>query len=81
MSKIYYCVDCKRVGTNSDVCLYCNGTYLKPITQGTSVNIIGTKKKGRVLKVKQNEVLLILVDDMNNKFVKEVLIEDIRKVL
>lgn len=81
MSKIYYCMDCKRIGKNNSACKYCNGDFLKPIVKGTSVNVIGSKQKGKVLKIKEEVVSLILRDDRNNKFIKEFSIENIRKVL
>ncbi|WP_017416248.1 MULTISPECIES: hypothetical protein [Clostridium] len=81
MNKIYYCVDCKRIGSNSEKCSYCNGSYLKEIVQGSPVNVIGTKQKGKVLKVEQDRVKLIVIDEAKNKLIKEYKIEQLKKVL
>lgn len=81
MRKIYYCTECKRLCENDEVCKYCGSNYLKKIVQGTSVNIIGTKRKGSVLKFDDSKIYLILKDEGNNKFIKDFQIEEIRKVL
>ncbi|MPM70201.1 hypothetical protein SDC9_117154 [bioreactor metagenome] len=81
MNKIYYCVDCKRIVSNNEKCCYCNGSYLKEIVQGSPVNVIGTKQKGKVLKVEQDRVKLIVIDEAKNKLIKEYKIEQLKKVL
>ncbi|ARC85444.1 hypothetical protein U732_1344 [Clostridium argentinense CDC 2741] len=81
MSKLYYCVDCKRLIKSSEKCDYCNGSFLKAITNGTPVNVIGTKQKGKVLKVEDSTVKLIVIDEAKNKLIKEYKAEQLRKVL
>lgn len=81
MGKLYYCTECKRVLTSNEKCQYCNGESLKELDYGTPVNIIGSKLKGKVLKIQENAVRLIVRDDSNNKFIKEYEAEKLRKVL
>ncbi|WP_138202816.1 hypothetical protein [Haloimpatiens lingqiaonensis] len=81
MSKLYYCNDCKRVFKNADKCDFCNSFYVKELKVGKSVNVIGTKQKGKVLKIKGDDVTLILIDEMNNKYTKDYKVEELRKVL
>ncbi|GAA0123572.1 MAG: hypothetical protein KID00_12290 [Clostridium argentinense] len=81
MSKLYYCVDCKRLFDNPEKCQYCDGNFLKVITNGTPVNVIGSKQKGRVLKVSGDMVKLIVIDEANNKIIKEYKVDQLRKVL
>lgn len=81
MSKLYYCVDCKRLFKSSEKCEYCDGNFLKAITNGAPVNVIGTKQKGKVLKVDDSTVKLIVIDETNNKLIKEYKVEQLRKVL
>lgn len=81
MSKLYYCVDCKRLVKSSEKCDYCNSSFLKAITNGAPVNVIGTKQKGKVLKVEDSTVKLIVIDEAKNKLIKEYEVEQLRKVL
>ena len=59
MHRLFYCLDCKRVFKNEQECQYCNSTNIKDIKKNSPVNVLGTKQKGRVLKVlaKSLEVL------------------------
>jgi hypothetical protein len=81
VNKIYYCVDCKRIVSSKEKCNYCNGSYLKEIVQGSPVNVIGTKQKGKVLKVEEDSVKLIVIDEAKNRLIKEYKIQEIQKVL
>lgn len=81
MSKLYYCSDCKRVFNNADKCEFCDSFYVKELKVGKSVNIIGSKQKGKVLKVKDENVTLILIDEFNNKYTKDYKAEELRKIL
>ncbi|MFD3156662.1 hypothetical protein ACFIJ5_07340 [Haloimpatiens sp. FM7330] len=81
MSKLYYCLDCKRVFKDESKCNFCNGENVKELKVGKSVNVIGTKLKGKVLKVNGDNVKLILKDEMNNKYLKEYKTEELKKIL
>ncbi|WP_125152512.1 hypothetical protein [Clostridium rectalis] len=81
MDKLYYCVHCKRVIQNTDKCNFCNEENIKELNYGAPVNIIGSKIKGKVLKIKGNVVRLIVRDEMNIKSIKEYEFEKLRKVL
>ncbi|WP_411683030.1 hypothetical protein [Clostridium thailandense] len=81
MERLYYCSECKRVITNEDECTYCNSNDVKELMLKTPVNVIGTKTKGKVLKIKDGKVNLIIRDEANSKLVKEYDVTQLKKVL
>jgi hypothetical protein len=81
MDKLYYCLDCKSIFTASNECRYCASQSTKTLVKNAPVNILGTKTKGNVLKIKGDMVQLLLVDEKNNRYIKEFQAEKIRKVL
>ncbi|KAJ50573.1 hypothetical protein BD780_002737 [Clostridium tetanomorphum] len=81
MGKLYYCSECKRVLKDNEKCEYCNAESIKELNYGTPVNVIGSKLKGKVLKIKDNMVRLIIRDENNSKFIKEYELEKLRKIL
>ncbi|MCM8710887.1 hypothetical protein M2651_07595 [Clostridium sp. SYSU_GA19001] len=81
MNKLYYCNECKRVIGNSDCCSFCNSSYVSELVVGVPVNVIGTKLKGKVLKIKDGTVRLLIRDESNNKFIRDYEGEKLRKVL
>ncbi len=81
MDKLYYCLDCKGIFTEPNECRYCASQSIKPLVKNAPVNILGTKTKGNVLKIKGDMVQLLLVDEKHNRYIKEFQAEKIRKVL
>jgi hypothetical protein len=81
MNKLYYCGVCKRVVTSSESCSYCSSSLISELSVGASVNIIGTKIKGKVLKVSGNTARLLIRDEGNNKLIKEYGGDKLRKVI
>lgn len=81
MNKLYYCNDCKRVINNVENCNYCNGNLVYELVDGAPVNVIGTKLKGRVLKIKENTVRLLIKDEGNNRLIKEYEGDKLRKII
>lgn len=81
MNKLYYCNECKRVITNSESCNYCNSSYIDELALGAPVNVIGTKLKGKVLKIKDNSARLLIRDENNSKFIREYEGDKLRKIL
>ncbi|GAA0725463.1 hypothetical protein GCM10008905_20830 [Clostridium malenominatum] len=81
MGKLFYCLDCKRVISKEEKCDYCNGENTKDLSYGAPVNVIGSKSKGTILKIKEGVVRLLVRDEYNNKFIKEYRPEELRKVL
>jgi hypothetical protein len=81
MNKLYYCGECKRVVTSSESCSYCSSSLISELSVGASVNIIGTKIKGKVLKVSGNTARLLIRDEGNNKLIKEYGVDKLRKVI
>ena len=81
MKRLYYCCGCKRVITSEEVCNYCKGEQIKQLVTKTSVNVIGTKIKGRVINMKDGKISLIIKDEFNNELLKEYDAEQLKKVL
>lgn len=80
MDKLYYCVDCKRV-IKEETCGYCKSEDVKELVVGAPVNVIGSKLKGNVLKIKDDNVRLLIRDESNNRFIREYEADKVRKVL
>jgi len=49
--------------------------------QGTSVNVIGTKEKGKVFKISDEMVKIIVVDLAKNKVLREYKAEQLKKIV
>ena len=81
MSKLFYCKNCKRVIENFSQCDYCKTNDIKELMLGTSVNVLGTKQKGKVFKIDANMVKLIVIDESKNRLIKEYKAEQLKKVL
>lgn len=81
MASLNYCVDCQRVFKSNDKCEYCSSNNLKELRKGTSVNVIGTKNKGQVFKIKDGIVSLILINESKERIVKEYDAESLKKIL
>lgn len=81
MKKIYYCSNCKRVTLNEDACEYCKGENLLQLRLGRAVNVIGSKVKGELFKVKDDKVELIIKDQISGKIIKEYAASELKKVL
>ncbi len=81
MTKLYYCLSCKRVGKNEEQCSYCSEKGMKELCEGAPVSIIGTKTKGNVLKVMEENVRLLVRDQSNQKMIKEYEWDKLKKVL
>lgn len=81
MQRLNYCLDCQRVFIVKEKCEYCNSSNVKELKRGKSVNIIGSKNKGRYLKYKEGKVSLIIYTEDNKKLIKEYDISNIRKIL
>jgi hypothetical protein len=81
MSKLYYCVDCRRVFKEVEKCEYCNGQNVKELVKNSPVNVIGSKLKGKILKIEENKARLLMRDEKNDKYIKEYEAVQLRKVL
>ena len=81
MSKLFYCKSCKRVISNEQCCEYCKSEEIKELVEGAPINVIGGKLKGKVLKITDQMVRVILLDASNNKLVKEYEASKLKKVI
>lgn len=82
MVKLYYCANCKKIHENNDICATCEGGKLKELKKGTSVNVIGTKIKGIVYRIRKGEIELAIVrPETKERYLKVFKPEEVRKVL
>lgn len=81
MANLFYCNKCKRIMESETQCNYCGGMKINKLLQGTSVNVIGTKEKGKVFKINDEVVKLIVVDLAKNKLIKEYKAEQLKKII
>ncbi|KXZ40682.1 hypothetical protein SAMN05661008_01604 [Alkalithermobacter thermoalcaliphilus JW-YL-7 = DSM 7308] len=77
----YYCIECKRIFSDFEKCTYCSSSNIKKLSLNSPVNVIGSKIKGRVLKIKDDNIRLLYVDEHKNKLIKEFSHDKLRKIL
>lgn len=80
MNKLYFCNQCRKVFSKENSCVCQQEGCIKEMKIGTPVNIIGTKLKGKVYKIK-NDLLEVLIISNKNKYIKEYKVEEVRKIL
>ncbi|MBU5437311.1 hypothetical protein KQI42_04780 [Tissierella sp. MSJ-40] len=81
MSKMNYCVNCRRIDYYDGVCSYCQSDNIKTLETKAPVNVIGTKTKGRVLNVKGQMVNIICVSEDKSKYLRECEAQELQKIL
>ena len=81
MHRLFYCLDCKRVFKNEEVCQYCNSNNIKDIKKNSPINVLGTKQKGRVFKILDGGAKVIIVNEANEQLIREYKSEELQKVL
>lgn len=81
MANLFFCTKCKRVIESETQCEYCGHGEVNMLMQGTAVNIIGTKEKGKVLKICDEIVKVIIVDVAKNKIVREYKASQLKKII
>ncbi|PHV70827.1 hypothetical protein CS063_08660 [Sporanaerobium hydrogeniformans] len=80
MQRVYFCKECKRVFMKEDKCGCEIENGVKEIKLGTPVNIIGTKLKGKVRRIKGDK-LELLITSSPNRYLKEFRMDEVRKIL
>lgn len=81
MEKLMYCVDCHRIFSNAQSCEYCHSYNIKELKRGTSINVIGTKIKGKVYNYKKELVSVIILTENHQRIIKVYEAKQIRKIL
>ena len=81
MQNLNYCLECKRLFLESNKCEFCDSKNIKPIKKSTSVNVIGSKVKGKILNFKEGIVNIIVITESKEKVVKGYKVKELRKVL
>jgi hypothetical protein len=81
MRKLWYCIQCRRVFVNEGECTYCKNTFTKELNKNSPVNVLGSKTKGRVLKVEDGRAKLLIIGESKEKYIKEYEADKLRKIL
>ncbi len=81
MQVLNYCLECQRVFSSENKCEFCGCESLKPVQKRMSVNVLGTKIKGKVLYCKDDLVSIIISDESNEKMVRKYKVHELKKIL
>lgn len=81
MSTVNYCVQCQRIFLNEKICEFCGSNDIKELKKNAPINVIGTKLKGRVLKIKDDNATLIINTESNERVLKEYNLKELKKIL
>lgn len=80
MKKAYFCNLCRKVFNEENSC-GCEGeNHIKEMKPGTPINVIGTKLKGKVYKIK-DDLLEVIITSNKERSMKQYKLEKVRKVL
>lgn len=81
MGNLFYCKECRTILKNGMENGCCSDGNLKELVTGTSVNVIGTKIKGKIFKIKDDIVTLSIIDEFKKKFLRNYEFNKLRKVI
>ena len=81
LTNLFYCLNCMRVFKSEDKCDYCNSENIELLKKDAPVNVMGSKLKGRLLRVNDNTVSLIIITENKDKVIKEYDASKLRKIL
>ncbi|MGL6174740.1 MAG: hypothetical protein ACRC1P_09085, partial [Cellulosilyticaceae bacterium] len=74
------CSVCKKIFNQTNPCECQQEEAIKALKVGTPINIVGTKLKGKIYKIK-NDTLEVLIIHEKNRYLKEYSLSQVRKVL
>ncbi|MEF9959221.1 MAG: hypothetical protein RR448_04620 [Niameybacter sp.] len=80
MSKVYFCSECRRIFSEENTCDCEKTNGLQEVKLGTPVNVIGTKLKGKVYKIK-SDLLEVVITSNKNRYIKQCKLEEVRKII
>jgi hypothetical protein len=81
MGNYVYCEDCKRIFPLKSNCPFCESTKVSELCLKAPVNILGTKVKGRVFKLASDVIKVLIVDEGQNKSIREYEASKLKKIL
>lgn len=81
MYKLYYCLDCRRVFNSDANCQYCGSEKLKELKKDSPVSIIGTKQKGKVFKIQEGEVKILIISESKERVIRDYKSEKLKKII
>jgi len=81
MGNYVYCEDCKRIFPVKSNCPFCESTKVSELYLKAPVNILGTKVKGRVFKLAPDVIKVLIVDEGQNKSIRDFDASKLKKIL
>lgn len=78
---LFYCGNCKRIFKDNEKCSYCGSLKIFDLREGTPCNVIGSKLKGKIIKIKDENIRLLIHDENNETYIKEYKGEQLKKVI
>ena len=81
MQNLDYCLACRRLFLEGEICEYCGSKNTKPIKKSTSVNVIGSKIKGKILNCKEGIANVVVITESKERIVKDYSVSELRKIL
>jgi len=66
---------------NENSCEFCGSDNIRELKKNAPINVIGTKLKGRVLKIKDGNATLIMNTESNERMLKEYDLKELKKIL
>ena len=79
MKKVYFCNVCRKVFYEDSFCT-CGVKDMKELKLGTPVNVMGTKLKGKVYRIK-NDHLELVITSSKERYIKPYKLEEVRKII
>lgn len=77
---ISYCKQCRRLFKEEGICPYCENSG-KVMKKNSPVNVIGTKIKGNIFKIKEDSISVIITLEDKTKVIKDYSVEKLRKIV
>ena len=77
----FYCSGCRKIGNNPTKCESCGSDNINLLKCGAPRNVIGTKTKGKIFKMKEDEIKLLIKTEAQEKVIKEYKPEQLQKIL
>ena len=81
MKKLVYCLNCRKISVLQEKCPGCNSKAFKELNKNAPVNVIGSKIKGRIYKVNEETVDVLIVGQQNQKTIKAFEYSKLKKIL
>lgn len=80
MCKAYFCKQCRGIFMEGHTCKCALEGSMKELMRGSPVNVIGTKLKGKVYRIKNDGIEVLLIGNKNRN-IKTYSTNQLKKIL